>query len=75
MKHSSSTYRLNMIKEVALKQQHSPSGDPMANYIHHLLHEQPHNEKKQMVTVILRATILMSRSVAGSVIAGTAKSD
>ncbi|WNJ95272.1 hypothetical protein RND59_14240 [Vibrio ruber] len=46
MKHSSSTYRLNMIKEVALKQQHSPSGDPMANYIHHLLHEQPHNEKK-----------------------------
>ncbi|QMV14306.1 hypothetical protein [Vibrio spartinae] len=45
MKHSSSTYRLNMIKEVALKQ-HGQSNDPMANYIHHLLHEQPRHERK-----------------------------
>ncbi|KUI99367.1 hypothetical protein [Vibrio sp. MEBiC08052] len=46
MKRSSSTYRLKMIKEVAQKQQHSQSDDPMANYIHHLLHEQPRHEKK-----------------------------
>ncbi|MDW6092833.1 hypothetical protein [Vibrio rhizosphaerae] len=45
MKHSSSTYRLKMIKEVAQKQHHH-SDDPMANYIHHLLHEKPLHERK-----------------------------
>ncbi|MDW6003842.1 hypothetical protein [Vibrio mangrovi] len=45
MKRSSSTYRLQMIKEVALRKQQIQSDDPMANYIHHLLNEQPLHDK------------------------------
>jgi hypothetical protein len=45
MKRTSSTYRLQMIKEVALKKQSDHPNDPMASYIHHLLEEQPQHDK------------------------------
>ncbi|CAH0540431.1 hypothetical protein [Vibrio marisflavi] len=38
MKRASSTYRLQLIKEVASKKQQM-ANDPMANYIHQLLSE------------------------------------
>lgn len=49
MKRSSSTYRLNMIKEVAMRKQHESQAsepDPMADYIHHLLVDKPLSDKK-----------------------------
>lgn len=49
MKRSSSTYRLNMIKEVAMRKQHESQAsepDPMADYIHHLLVDNPLSDKK-----------------------------
>jgi hypothetical protein len=46
MKRTSSSFRLQIIKEVALKQQKNQiSDDPMANYIHHLLAEKPQTNK------------------------------
>ncbi|WP_073605987.1 hypothetical protein [Vibrio aerogenes] len=50
MKRSSSTYRLQMIKEVAMKKQDATaaaSPDPMADYIHQLLTEKPATKKSQ----------------------------
>ncbi|WP_428773384.1 hypothetical protein [Vibrio sp.] len=41
MKRASTTYRLQMIKEVATRQQRLHSNDPMAHYIQHLLDQQP----------------------------------
>lgn len=43
MKRASSTYRLQLIKEIASKTQQPH--DPMANYIHNLLTEEPERER------------------------------
>lgn len=45
MKRASNTYRLQLIKEVATRQERLKCGDPMANYIQHLIDEQPSCEK------------------------------
>lgn len=45
MKRASNSYRLQLIKEVATRQQRLHSGDPMANYIQHLLDDKPKNER------------------------------
>ncbi|KJY83257.1 hypothetical protein TW81_09615 [Vibrio galatheae] len=45
MKRASNSYRLQLIKEVATRQERLKGGDPMANYIQHLLDDNPHNEK------------------------------
>jgi hypothetical protein len=51
MKRASNSYRLQIIKEVATRQQRLKSGDPMVSYIQHVLDEQPtremHNEVSQ----------------------------
>jgi hypothetical protein len=44
MKRASTAYRLQLIKEVATKQQRALSNDAMANYIQHLLDDKPHVE-------------------------------
>lgn len=41
MKRCSSNYRLQLIKQVANRQQHSADYDPMANYIYELLAKTP----------------------------------
>ncbi|MDC0612104.1 hypothetical protein OAP63_15335 [Vibrio sp.] len=50
MKRSSSAYRLQMIKEVATRNQHHDQNvsdtDPMADYIKHLLVDKPKKEVK-----------------------------
>lgn len=44
MKRASNSYRLQLIKEVATRQERLKSGDPMASYIQHVLDEQPERE-------------------------------
>ncbi|CAH8194554.1 MULTISPECIES: hypothetical protein [Vibrio] len=44
MKRASSTYRLQLIKEVATRHQRQLSNDPMANYIQQLLDSKPELE-------------------------------
>ncbi|USD66924.1 hypothetical protein [Vibrio sp. SCSIO 43136] len=39
MKRASASYRLQMIKEVATRQQRLACGDPMASHIQHLIDE------------------------------------
>ncbi|SHO56393.1 hypothetical protein [Vibrio quintilis] len=54
MKRSSSTYRLQMIKEVAMKKQDAlstTSQDPMADYIHQLLMEKPATKKNKDINL------------------------
>jgi len=49
MKHSSATYRLNMIKQAATRKQHEnemSETNPMADYINHLLIEKPQSSQK-----------------------------
>ncbi|WP_394247264.1 hypothetical protein [Vibrio profundi] len=41
MKRASSTYRLQLIKEVATRRERQLSNDPMANYIQSLLDSKP----------------------------------
>ncbi|AXN30890.1 hypothetical protein HRJ45_04985 [Vibrio coralliilyticus] len=49
MKRASNSYRLQLIKEVATRQERLSCGDPMANYIQQLLdsksESEPHAEK------------------------------
>ncbi|MGL6257733.1 hypothetical protein [Vibrio sp. WXL103] len=45
MRRASSAYRLQLIKEAALKTQGVRPNDPMANYIHHLMEERPDVDK------------------------------
>ncbi|WP_162046587.1 hypothetical protein [Vibrio taketomensis] len=45
MKRASNSYRLQIIKEVAVRQERLHSGDPLAAYIQHLLDERPDVEK------------------------------
>ncbi|MCL9782036.1 hypothetical protein M9194_11425 [Vibrio sp. S4M6] len=48
MKRASSSYRLQLIKEVASRKQQN-SNDPMANYIHQLLSEKAdHNDNVEL---------------------------
>ncbi|KII75597.1 hypothetical protein [Vibrio renipiscarius] len=42
MKRASTTYRLQLIKEVATRQQRLKGGDPMAAYVQHLIDDDPH---------------------------------
>ncbi|MGF1753851.1 hypothetical protein L4C33_09660 [Vibrio makurazakiensis] len=44
MKRASSTYRLQLIKEVATRRERQLSNDPMANYIQELLDSKPECE-------------------------------
>jgi len=46
MKRASSTYRLQLIKEIATRNQRLHSNDPMASYIQHLLDEKPQCEEQ-----------------------------
>ncbi|MGR5118113.1 hypothetical protein ACPV5S_01245 [Vibrio astriarenae] len=41
MRRASTSYRLQLIKEAALKTQGVQTHDPMADYIHHLMEERP----------------------------------
>ncbi|NLS11396.1 hypothetical protein HGP28_00660 [Vibrio sp. SM6] len=41
MKRASNTYRLQLIKDVVTRREQDALNDPMANYIHQLLSEQP----------------------------------
>ncbi|MDN3681166.1 hypothetical protein QWZ04_12620 [Vibrio tapetis subsp. quintayensis] len=45
MKRASSTYRLQLIKEVAIRNQRLHSNDPMASYIQHLIDHKPEQEE------------------------------
>lgn len=45
MKRASNSYRLQMIKEVATRQQRLKGTDQMASYIQHLLDDQRHDAK------------------------------
>ncbi|GAK87987.1 hypothetical protein JCM19238_5597 [Vibrio ponticus] len=45
MKRASNSYRLQLIKEVATRQERLHSGDPLATYIQNLLDEQPDIDK------------------------------
>ncbi|MDA0147818.1 hypothetical protein [Vibrio sp. LaRot3] len=45
MKRASNSYRLQIIKEVATRQQRLQSGDPMANHIQKLIDSEPECEK------------------------------
>ncbi|EGA72232.1 hypothetical protein VISI1226_06169 [Vibrio sinaloensis DSM 21326] len=45
MKRASNSYRLQLIKEVATRQERLHCGDPMANYIQHLIDARPESEK------------------------------
>ncbi|WP_194435277.1 hypothetical protein [Vibrio fluminensis] len=51
MKRASNSYRLQIIKEVATRQERLHCGDPLATYIQQLIDEQPDvdksNEKNQ----------------------------
>lgn len=78
MKRSSSTYRLQMIKEVAMKKQDAlstTSQDPMADYIHQLLMEKPATKKIKISTLISVVSILTNGLVAGSVTSGASKTN
>ncbi len=44
MKRASTTYRLQLIKEVVTRRERQLSNDPMVNHIQHLLTEQPPEE-------------------------------
>ncbi|BDU40319.1 hypothetical protein [Vibrio nigripulchritudo] len=46
MKRASSTYRLQMIKEVAIRNQQQPVDDPMASHIRQMLAEDPSKDQK-----------------------------
>ncbi|MEH0665766.1 hypothetical protein H4F18_08155 [Vibrio scophthalmi] len=41
MKRASNSYRLQLIKEVATRQERLHSGDPMVNHIQHMLDAKP----------------------------------
>ena len=41
MKRASNSYRLQLIKEVATRQERLKGGDPMANFIQHLIDDRP----------------------------------
>ncbi|GAB2663369.1 hypothetical protein [Vibrio panuliri] len=45
MKRASNSYRLQLIKEVATRQERLHSGDPLATYIQKMLDEQPNVEQ------------------------------
>lgn len=45
MKRASNSYRLQLIKEVATRQERLKGGDAMASYIQHLLDEKPNHDK------------------------------
>lgn len=45
MKRASNSYRLQLIKEVATRQQRLKGGDPMASYIQHLIDDKSHVER------------------------------
>ncbi len=45
MKRASSAYRLQIIKEVATRNQEQPNDDPMASYIGQILEEEPLKEQ------------------------------
>ncbi|MGD8112733.1 hypothetical protein ACQEXU_01395 [Vibrio sp. TRT 21S02] len=45
MKRASNTFRLQLIKEVAVRQERLSSGDPMASYIQELLDSKPECEQ------------------------------
>lgn len=49
MKRASNSYRLQIIKEVATRQERLKSGDPMASFIQHLIDDQPDLETKNEV--------------------------
>ncbi|EOU2461429.1 hypothetical protein ACNTOD_000311 [Vibrio navarrensis] len=44
MKRISNSYRLQLIKEVVTRREQQACNDPMANYIHQLLTENPNNK-------------------------------
>ncbi|KXI22367.1 hypothetical protein [Photobacterium sanguinicancri] len=44
MKRMNSAYRLQVIKEVAIRKQLTSNNDPMANHISHLLETRAHRE-------------------------------
>jgi len=46
MKRASNSYRLQLIKEVATRQQRLKGGDPMASHIQHLLDDKGHDDSK-----------------------------
>ncbi len=48
MKRATNSYRLQIIKEVAVKQERLKGGDPMANYIQDLLDHHPEGMKKDV---------------------------
>ncbi|NOH81590.1 hypothetical protein F0231_17770 [Vibrio sp. RE86] len=45
MKRASNSYRLQVIKEVATRQERLKSGDPMASYIQHLIDDKSHDDR------------------------------
>lgn len=45
MKRASNSYRLQLIKEVAIRHERLTSGDPMVSYIQNLLDATPSNDK------------------------------
>ncbi|MGF1696185.1 hypothetical protein L4D20_14255 [Vibrio kyushuensis] len=45
MKRASTAYRLQLIKEVAIKKQRELSNDAMAIHIQHMLDDKPHGEE------------------------------
>ncbi len=47
MKRSSSTYRLQVIKEVVTRSQEQANDDPMASYIRQILTEDPQKEQNK----------------------------
>lgn len=49
MKRASNSYRLQLIKEVATRQERLKGGDPMASYIQHLLDEKPQTDRSNEV--------------------------
>ncbi len=48
MKRATNSYRLQIIKEVAIKQERLNGGDPMAAYIQDLLDHRPPGIKKEV---------------------------
>ncbi|MFB9134363.1 hypothetical protein M1D72_13555 [Vibrio sp. AK197] len=48
MKRATNSYRLQLIKEVAVKQQRLHSGDPMAAYIQDLLDHKPQGVSQEV---------------------------